>query len=120
MPTLTKTNGKKTTATNGKSRAANDYSVKDISLADWGRKEISVAEQEMPGLMAVREKYGASKPLNGVRVSGSLHMTIETAVLIETLVEIGASVRWASCNIFSTQDQAAAAIAQTGISVFAF
>src|SRR5204863_643800 len=89
------------------------------SLADWGRKEISVAEQEMPGLMTIREKYGAQKPLNGVRVSGSLHMTIETAVLIETLVELGAAVRWASCNIFSTQDQAAAAIAQTGIPVFA-
>src|SRR6476660_4647820 len=118
MPTLTKTNGKKTPATNGKGR--NDYLVKDISLADWGRKEISVAEQEMPGLMAVREKYGASKPLSGVRVSGSLHMTIETAVLIETLVEIGASVRWASCNIFSTQDHAAAAIAKAGIPVFAW
>src|SRR5574338_384230 len=94
--------------------------VKDISRADWGRKEIGVAEQEMPGLMAVREKYGTSKPLKGVRVSGSLHMTIETAVLIETLVELGASVRWASCNIFSTQDQAAAAIAAAGVSVFAF
>src|SRR2546430_7184788 len=117
MPTLTKSNGKKTATTNGKNRS--NYSVKDISLADWGRKEISVAEQEMPGLMAVREKYGASKPLNGVRVSGSLHMTIETAVLIETLIEIGASVRWASCNIFSTQDQAAAAIAKAGVPVFA-
>src|SRR6266567_5232444 len=120
MPTLTKTNGKKSASANGKARSAADYHVKDISLAEWGRKEISVAEQEMPGLMSVREKYGASKPLNGVRVSGSLHMTIETAVLIETLVEIGASVRWASCNIFSTQDQAAAAIAKTGIPVFAF
>src|SRR2546421_12098241 len=107
MPALTKTNGKKTSTANGKGRSFSDYSVKDLSLADWGRKEISVAEQEMPGLMAVREKYGASKPLNGVRVSGSLHMTIETAGLIETLIEIGASVRWASCNIFSTQDQAA-------------
>ena len=95
MPTLTKANGKK--STNGKTRSNNDYNVRDISLADWGRKEISVAEQEMPGLMAVREKYGAEKPLNGVRLSGSLHMTIETAVLIETLVELGASVRWASC-----------------------
>jgi adenosylhomocysteinase len=112
MPTLTKTNGK--------SRGTSDYIVKDISLADWGRKEISVAEQEMPGLMTVREKHGAFKPLKGVRLTGSLHMTIETAVLIETLAELGASVRWASCNIFSTQDQAAAAIAKTGIPVFAF
>src|SRR5262245_47810814 len=118
MPTLTKPTAKKAAIGNGKSR--NDYSVKDISLADWGRKEISVAEQEMPGLMSIREKYGSQKPLSGVRVSGSLHMTIETAVLIETLVELGASVRWASCNIFSTQDQAAAAIAKAGLSVFAF
>src|SRR6516165_7993328 len=115
MPTLTKSNGKK--IANGKSRV--DYKVKDLSLADWGRKEISVAEQEMPGLMSIRAKYGSQKPLSGVRVSGSLHMTIETAVLIETLVELGASVRWASCNIFSTQDHAAAAIAQAGIPVFA-
>src|SRR5262245_3047418 len=99
MPTLTKTNGKKNVPANGKRRATTDYNVKDITLADWGRKEISVAEQEMPGLMAVREKYGSQKPFNGVRISGSLHMTIETAVLIETLVELGASVRWASCNI---------------------
>src|SRR5437899_10067867 len=120
MTTLTKTNGKKTAPGNGKARANTDYKVKDLTLADWGRKEISVAEQEMPGLMAVREKYGVQKPFNGVRVSGSLHMTIETAVLIETLVELGASVRWASCNIFSTQDHAAAAVAQAGISVFAF
>src|SRR5215472_11864641 len=120
MPIATKTNGKKIAPANSKARANNDYKVKDITLADWGRKEISVAEQEMPGLMAVREKYGAQKPFSGVRISGSLHMTIETAVLIETLVELGASVRWASCNIFSTQDQAAAAIAQAGISVFAF
>src|SRR5256884_8144343 len=118
MATLTKTNGKK--ATNGKSRPANDYKIKDLTLAEWGRKEMSVAEQEMPGLMSVREKYGPQKPFNGVRISGSLHMTIETAVLIETLAELGASVRWASCNIFSTQDQAAAAIAQAGFSVFAF
>src|SRR5438552_3526508 len=97
-----------------------DYHVKDLSLADWGRKEISVAEQEMPGLMSIRAKHGAQKPFAGVRISGSLHMTIETAVLIETLVELGASVRWASCNIFSTQDQAAAAIAKANISVFAF
>src|SRR5919197_154101 len=99
---------------------AAEFKVAALALADWGRKEISVAEHEMPGLMAVRAKYGAQKPLNGVRVSGSLHMTIETAVLIETLVELGASVRWASCNIFSTQDQAAAAVAKTGIPVFAF
>src|SRR5437588_1563518 len=119
MPTLTKTNGKKNAVANGKTRGQ-DYKVKDISLAEWGRKEISVAEQEMPGLMSVRAKHGPSKPLNGVRLSGSLHMTIETAVLIETLVELGASVRWASCNIFSTQDHAAAAIAKRDISVFAW
>ncbi len=100
--------------------ARQDYYVRDISLADLGRREMSVAEQEMPGLMSIRAKYGRQKPLKGVRVSGSLHMTIETAVLIETLVELGASVRWASCNIFSTQDQAAAAIAKTGVPVFAF
>src|SRR5438477_5069644 len=107
-------------ATNGNGKNRKDFFVKDISLADYGRKEISVAEQEMPGLMSVREKYGTEKPLKGVRVTGSLHMTIETAVLIETLAELGASVRWASCNIFSTQDQAAAAIAKAGFSVFAF
>jgi adenosylhomocysteinase len=107
---IVKTNG------NGKT----DYYVKDISLADAGRREIEVAEQEMPGLMACRAQYGQQKPLKGVRVSGSLHMTIETAVLIETLVELGASVRWASCNIFSTQDHAAAAIAKAGLPVFAF
>ena len=94
--------------------------IRDIGLAEWGRKEIEIAEHEMPGLMAVRAKYGPQKPLAGVRVSGSLHMTIETAVLIETLGALGASVRWASCNIFSTQDQAAAAIAATGVPVFAF
>src|SRR5580698_7254859 len=104
--------------TNGKGKT--DYYVKDISLADSGRLEIGVAEQEMPGLMACREKYGKEKPLKGVRISGSLHVTIETAVLIETLVELGASVRWASCNIFSTQDNAAAAIAKAGVPVFAF
>src|SRR5438105_307724 len=119
MPTLTKTNGRKSAPANGKARATNDYKVKDISLAEWGRKEISIAEAEMPGLMSLRAKHGADKPLDGVRVTGSLHMTIETAVLIETLVELGASVRWASCNIFSTQDQAAAAIAKAGIPVFA-
>src|SRR4029453_9917510 len=88
-----------------------DYKVKDINLADFGRKEISIAEKEMPGLMAIRAKYAASKPLAGVRITGSLHMTVQTAVLIETLGDLGASVRWASCNIFSTQDHAAAAIA---------
>jgi len=96
------------------------YKVKDITLADWGRKEIGIAEKEMPGLMAIRNKYSAEKPLKGARISGSLHMTIQTAVLIETLVELGADVRWASCNIFSTQDHAAAAIAQRGIPVFAW
>jgi adenosylhomocysteinase len=97
-----------------------DYHVKDLALAGWGRKEISVAEHEMPGLMALRKKHGARKPLQGVRITGSLHMTIQTAVLIETLVELGASVRWASCNIFSTQDHAAAAIAEAGVPVFAW
>ncbi len=97
-----------------------DYKVKDIDLADFGRKEIEIAEKEMPGLMAVREKYGKDKPLAGARISGSLHMTIQTAVFIETLVELGADVRWASCNIFSTQDHAAAAIAASGVPVFAW
>jgi len=97
-----------------------DYKVADISLADWGRREISIAEKEMPGLMAIREKYAPGKPLQGVRVTGSLHMTIQTAVLIETLVDLGADVRWASCNIFSTQDHAAAAIAKAGVPVFAW
>ena len=101
-------------------KVANDFKVADIALADWGRKEIEIAEKEMPGLMAIREKYAKEKPLAGVRVTGSLHMTIQTAVLIETLVELGADVRWASCNIFSTQDQAAAAIAAAGIPVFAW
>jgi len=96
------------------------YKVADLKLADWGRKEIEIAEKEMPGLMALREKYGQIKPLKGVRISGSLHMTIQTAVLIETLVELGANVRWASCNIFSTQDHAAAAIAEAGVPVFAW
>ncbi|MDQ0316740.1 adenosylhomocysteinase [Amorphus orientalis] len=100
-------------------KPASDYVVKDIGLADWGRTEIDIAETEMPGLMAVREEYAASKPLKGARIAGSLHMTIQTAVLIETLVALGADVRWASCNIFSTQDQAAAAIAATGTPVFA-
>jgi adenosylhomocysteinase len=97
-----------------------DYKVADLSLADWGRKEMHIAETEMPGLMALRAKYGAEKPLTGARISGSLHMTIQTAVLIETLVELGAQVRWASCNIFSTQDHAAAAIAAAGIPVYAW
>ena len=96
------------------------YAVKDISLAEFGRKEIEIAEKEMPGLLAIRKKYSVEKPLKGARVTGSLHMTIQTAVLIETLVELGADVRWASCNIFSTQDHAAAAIAVTGIPVFAW
>jgi adenosylhomocysteinase len=105
-----------TTATTTKS----DYQVADIALADWGRKEISIAEHEMPGLMAIRKKHAAEKPLAGVRITGSLHMTIQTAVLIETLVDLGADVRWASCNIFSTQDHAAAAIAAAGVPVFAW
>lgn len=96
------------------------YKVKDISLADWGRKEMDLAEAEMPGLMALREEYGATKPLNGARIAGCLHMTIQTAVLIETLIELGAEVTWSSCNIFSTQDHAAAAIAAAGIPVFAW
>jgi len=100
--------------------ASNDYKVADMSLAEWGRKEISIAEFEMPGLMSIRRKYAVGKPLKGVRVTGSLHMTIQTAVLIETLIDLGASVRWASCNIFSTQDHAAAAIAAAGIPVFAW
>ena len=96
-----------------------DYIVKDIALADFGRKEIAIAETEMPGLMAVREEYAASQPLKGAKIAGSLHMTIQTAVLIETLQALGADVRWASCNIFSTQDHAAAAIAAKGTPVFA-
>src|SRR5436853_1799055 len=100
--------------------SAPDYVVADLALADWGRKEISIAEHEMPGLMAIRRKYAAERPLSGVRITGSLHMTIQTAVLIETLADLGASVRWASCNIFSTQDHAAAAIAASGQPVFAW
>jgi adenosylhomocysteinase len=99
---------------------ATEYKVADLGLADWGRKEISIAEHEMPGLMSIRRKYAQGKPLAGVRVTGSLHMTIQTAVLIETMVDLGASVRWASCNIFSTQDHAAAAIAAAGVPVFAW
>jgi len=98
---------------------SNDYIVADLGLADWGRKELSIAETEMPGLMALRDEFGAAKPLKGARVAGCLHMTVQTAVLIETLVALGADVRWASCNIFSTQDQAAAAIAAAGVPVFA-
>jgi adenosylhomocysteinase len=97
-----------------------DYKVADMSQADWGRKEIAIAETEMPGLMALRDEYGADKPLAGARVTGCLHMTIQTAVLIETLTALGAEVRWSSCNIFSTQDHAAAAIAETGVPVFAW
>jgi adenosylhomocysteinase len=99
---------------------ATEYKVADLSLADWGRKEIDIAEHEMPGLMSIRKKYAVDKPLTGVRITGSLHMTIQTAVLIETMVDLGASVRWASCNIFSTQDHAAAAIAMAGVPVFAW
>src|SRR6478609_1506241 len=97
-----------------------DYKVADMGLADWGRKEIALAEKEMPGLMALRAKYGAEKPLKGAKIAGCLHMTIQTAVLIETLTHLGAEVRWSSCNIFSTQDHAAAAIAASGIPVFAY
>jgi adenosylhomocysteinase len=117
---LVKAAAKTGSGKNGNGKPKQDFHVKDLSLAELGRKEIGVAEQEMPGLMSIRAKYGPQKPLKGVRVSGSLHMTIETAVLIETLAELGASVRWASCNIFSTQDPAAAAIAKAGIPVFAF
>ncbi|OZA25975.1 MAG: adenosylhomocysteinase, partial [Hydrogenophilales bacterium 17-64-11] len=106
---------------NAVSASANftDFVVADLALADWGRKEIRIAETEMPGLMAIREEFAASQPLKGARITGSLHMTIQTAVLIETLTALGAEVRWASCNIFSTQDHAAAAIAATGVPVFA-
>ncbi|MDA7990006.1 MAG: adenosylhomocysteinase, partial [Gammaproteobacteria bacterium] len=97
-----------------------DFHVADMSLAGWGRKEIAIAETEMPGLMAVREKYAGEQPLRGARIAGSLHMTIQTAVLIETLMALGARVRWASCNIFSTQDHAAAAVAERGVPVFAY
>src|SRR5678815_4003196 len=97
-----------------------NYKVKDISLAEWGRKEITIAESEMPGLMALRAEYGKTKPLKGARIAGCLHMTLQTAVLIETLVELGAEVTWSSCNIFSTQDHAAAAIAAAGTAVYAW
>src|SRR3954464_5757654 len=106
--------------TKKKSAGSTDYKVKDISLAEWGRKEITIAESEMPGLMALRQEYKGKKPLAGARIAGCLHMTIQTAVLIETLLELGAEVRWSSCHIFSTQDHAAAAIAARGIPVFAW
>ena len=109
-----------TTATAQKTDSFTDYKVKDMSLAQWGRKEISIAESEMPGLMSLRSDYGKSQPLKGARIAGCLHMTTETAVLIETLIALGATIRWSSCNIFSTQDQAAAAIAAAGIPVFAW
>ena len=117
MPTASK---KQKKAAPAKVRVENDYKVKDISLAEWGRKEIGIAEMEMPGLMALRKEFAGKYPLKGARIAGCLHMTIETAVLIETLVELGAEVRWSSCNIFSTQDHAAAAIAARGIPVFAW
>src|SRR5688572_3055058 len=97
-----------------------DYKVRDIKLAEWGRKEIELAEKEMPGLMSIRAEFAAKQPLKGARIAGSLHMTIQTAVLIETLQDLGAEVRWASCNIFSTQDHAAAAVAKAGTPVFAW
>src|SRR6185436_18206051 len=118
--TKTKAPAAKTSAPAKPKTVFTDFKVADIDLADFGRKEITIAEQEMPGLMAVRAKYGKQKPLKGARIMGSLHMTIQTAVLIETLVELGANVRWCSCNIFSTQDHAAAAIAKAGIPVFAW
>src|ERR1700756_1002925 len=105
---------------NLKSKATHDFKVADLALADWGRKEILIAQTEMPGLMAIREEFAPSQPLAGARITGSLHMTIQTAVLIETLQALGAKVRWASCNIFSTQDHAAAAIAAAGTPVFAW
>src|SRR5436190_5146263 len=108
------------TASKAAHAPALDYVVKDIALAEWGRKEIAIAETEMPGLMSTREEFGPKQPLRGARICGSLHMTIQTAVLIETLAELGANVRWASCNIFSTQDHAASAIAAAGVPVFAW
>src|SRR4051812_45368397 len=103
-----------------KAQAQGDFKVKDISLSGWGEKEIAIAETEMPGLMALRKEFHGKQPLKGARIAGCLHMTIQTAVLIETLVELGAEIRWSSCNIFSTQDHAAAAIAAAGIGVFAW
>src|ERR1700745_1970196 len=101
-------------------KPANDFKVADLGLAEFGRKKIEIAETEMPGLMAIREEFGTSKPLKGARIAGCLHMTIQTAVLIETLIELGATVRWSSCNIFSPQDHAASGIAAAGIPVFAW
>ena len=112
--------GKKKTAKKAAKKKVQDYVISDISLAEFGRKEMELAEYEMPGLMALRKEYGAKKPLEGARIAGCLHMTIQTAVLIETLINLGAEIRWSSCNIFSTQDQAAAAIAAAGIPVFAW
>jgi adenosylhomocysteinase len=110
----------RTTPRPGNGKPSRDFKVKDLSLAESGRKAIAIAEHEMPGLMSIRGKYAPEKPLKGVRITGSLHMTVETAVLIETLADLGASVRWASCNIFSTQDHAAAAVARAGVPVFAW
>ena len=109
-----------TTMTTEMEQTVGDYKVADISLADWGRKEIQIAETEMPALMALRDQYRASQPLKGARILGCIHMTIQTAVLIETLMELGAEVRWSSCNIFSTQDHAAAAMAARGVPVYAW
>ena len=108
------------TAKNNKIDMINDYKVAAISLFEWGEKEIKIAETEMPGLMSLREEFANEKPLEGARIAGCLHMTIQTAVLIETLIELGAEIRWSSCNIFSTQDHAAAAIAEAGVPVFAW
>src|SRR5581483_9490090 len=122
MPTATKKkpNEEKTQkAPPAKAAASGDFVVTDLALADWGRREITIAEHEMPGLMAIRKKYAADKPLKGARIAGSLHMTIQTAVLIETLQALGADIRWASCNIYSTQDHAAAALAAKGTPIFA-
>ena len=118
--TPTKVTATKTSSRQLRSVSVTDYKVKDISLAEWGRKEIEIAEKEMPGLMALRKEFGTKKPLKGARIAGCLHMTIQTAVLMETLVELGAEVRWSSCNIYSTQDHAAAAMAAAGIPVFAW
>src|SRR6186713_3145098 len=109
-----------TTTDTSSATGSSDFKVADLSLADFGRKEIELAEVEMPGLMAMRERHGTTQPLAGARITGSLHMTVQTAVLIETLIALGAQVRWASCNIFSTQDHAAAAIAARGVPVFAW
>ncbi|MCJ7439239.1 MAG: adenosylhomocysteinase, partial [Acidimicrobiia bacterium] len=117
---MTKTTASQTTVKATHSDDKADFKVADLSLADFGRKEIELAEHEMPGLMAMRERHAAAQPLAGARIMGSLHMTIQTAVLIETLTALGAQVRWVSCNIFSTQDHAAAAIAVTGVPVFAW